>query len=658
MARGGVRTHVVAGAVAVSLLCGGLPAGAGAVSAGTGRVAFGVTELISVDRFDGQADAGSDGARLSADGLHVAFTSEATDLVAGDTNALRDVFLRDLEAGTTELVSIDRFGGAADGTSGFDGSGLASVSADGRYVAFQSAATDLVAGDTNGHNDVFVRDMTAGTTTLVSVDSGGGASDAASGAPVLSDDGRTVAFWSNATDLVGGDTNAATDVFVRDLDAGTTTLVSVDAAGGPSDGFSGSSPIGMPAISADGGHVAFGSGATDLVDSDTNGKTDVFVRDLDLGVTTLVSVDAGGGPSADHSTEPALSADGSVVAFWSRANDLVAGDTNGVNDVFVRDVGAGVTTLVSADLTGEAGDGDSRRADISADGRFVTFQSSASDLVAGDTNFALDVFVRDVVIGETELVSVDSSGGPADDGSFQPSIDGAGTNVAFTSSAHDLVAGGSSGGIELFVRGLAGTPGCAPDPVVTGPFSDVGPSHPFCDEISWLIGAGITSGYDDGTYRPTAQVSRAAMAAFLYRFEGSPAFTAPGTATFTDVPTGHPFFHEIEWLAASGITGGFPDGTFRPGSSVSRQAMAAFLHRQSGEPPFTDPEVASFTDVPLDSTFFHQIEWLASTGITTGFADGTFKPGATVTRQAMAAFLQRLDELAAPSGGELEAVLP
>ena len=174
-------------------------------------------------------------------------------------------------------------------------------------------------------------------------------------------------------------------------------------------------------------------------------------------------------------------------------------------------------------------------------------------------------------------------------------------------------------------------------------FTDVPAGHPFIDAIEWLAESGVTTGFPDGGFHPSAPVERQAMAAFLYRFAGEPAFTTPTTPTFTDVPTGHPFFREIEWLASTGITTGWPDGTFRPSASVERQAMAAFLYRFADEPEFTDPPTASFVDVPTTSPFFTEIEWLASTRITTGWSDGTFRPTNRVERQAMAAFLMRFD---------------
>ena len=177
------------------------------------------------------------------------------------------------------------------------------------------------------------------------------------------------------------------------------------------------------------------------------------------------------------------------------------------------------------------------------------------------------------------------------------------------------------------------------------PFCDVQSNHPFRSEILWVHDQGIADGYADGTFRPLAPVSRQAMAAFLFRLSGLPSFDAPNPPTFTDVGTNHLFRREIEWLDAEGITTGYPDGRFRPLASISRQAMAAFMYRYAGEPAFDPPATPGFTDTQVGRPFYAEIHWLASTNITTGYADGTFRPDANVSRQAMAAFLFRLDGL-------------
>lgn len=172
-------------------------------------------------------------------------------------------------------------------------------------------------------------------------------------------------------------------------------------------------------------------------------------------------------------------------------------------------------------------------------------------------------------------------------------------------------------------------------------FTDVPTTHPFHSEILWLADQGITRGYADGTFRPSDAVARDAMAAFLYRMQGSPDFTPPATSPFSDVPTTYKFYKEVTWLANTGVTTGYADGTFRPADPVNRDAMAAYLYRISGNPTFTPPSTSPFKDVPKTFKFYKEITWLANEGITTGYADGTFRPGSAVNRDAMAAYMFR-----------------
>ncbi|MEU7650005.1 RICIN domain-containing protein [Streptomyces huasconensis] len=347
----------------------------------------GTTERVSLT--DGDAESSpaewSDEPSISGDGRYVAFESVARALVNGDTNNQRDVFVRDRVAGTTQRVSV-----ATNGTQSNNWSFAPSVSADGRYVAFTSGASNLVAGDTNGADDVFVHDRQTRTTQRVSVAGGGAQGNAESRTPSLSADGRHVAFTSAASNLVAGDTNGAEDVFVRDLGSGTTQRVSVTGAGAQGD--RGSS---WPSLSADGRHVAFSSSAANLVSGDTNGRIDVYVRDRQAGTTQRVSVADNGTQGDGHSAGASVSADGRHVAFSSSATNLIARDANAVGDVFVHDRQTGKTQRVSTAYA-DGGDGDhySSEASLSADGRLTVFSSAASDLVPGDTNATYDVFAR------------------------------------------------------------------------------------------------------------------------------------------------------------------------------------------------------------------------------------------------------------------------
>ncbi len=400
------------------------------------------TERVSVDTTGGDPDNQSTNPSISADGRYVAFDSAASDLVAGDGNGMDDVFVRDRRTNTTTRVSVDGAGFDPDNFSGFP-----SISADGRYVAFQSWATDLVGGDSNGTLDVFVRDLQTNTTSRVSVDTAGGDPDNQSQNPSISADGRYVAFDSFATDLVVGDGNGQADVFVRDRQTNTTVRASVDTAGGDPDNWSQNS-----SISADGRYVAFQSWASDLVVGDGNGQADIFVRDLQTNTTVRVSVDTAGGDPDSFSWNPSISADGRYVAFHSFATDLVAGDGNGMTDIFVRDLQTNTTTRVSVDTAGGDPDGPSLFPSISADGRYVAFDSWATDLVAGDGNAATDVFVRDLQTNTTERASVDTAGGDPDGPSQNSSISAEGRYVAFSSFATDLVVGDGNGMTDVFVR--------------------------------------------------------------------------------------------------------------------------------------------------------------------------------------------------------------
>jgi Tol biopolymer transport system component len=585
------------------------------------------TTLVSVN-ISGVAGGNGDSlpVAISTNGRYALLESSASDLVSGDTNAVTDVFVRDLVASNTVLVSV-----STNSSVGNSPSRSATMTPDGRYVAFVSAANNLVAGDTNRIPDVFVRDLQAGVTVLASVGAQSTNRTYALGsseAPELTPDGRYVAFFSTATNLVAG-APAGGDVYVRDLVAGTTTWASVGArsavlsalkktsatsynhalsadgqfvayeasswagpgqiplglilrysrasgltdlvytnaavstasyedirsldmtpdgrfiafvantnnttttcvqlwdattataslvSGGPNGQVTTNSTCDWPSIDSTGRFVAFVSSATNLttnaltgtyhiyvrdmqagtflVDADTNGvgtsispatvpamtpdarfigfdcldsslvandrnhDFDLFVRDLVAGTTELISAHdpslPSGTPNAHSSLGPASSsADGRFVAFSSEADNLASNDTNGCRDVFVRDLATGVTTLVSVDTNGFSGDGVSTDATMSPDGRYIAFTSSADNLVAGDNNNAPDVFIRDLQTGTTTLVSVNSAGsGPGNRASYAPIASLNGRFVLFRSLAYNLVTG-STTSENLFLRDVS-----------------------------------------------------------------------------------------------------------------------------------------------------------------------------------------------------------
>ena len=399
-------------------------------------------ERVSVDFGGGDGDAACYRSSISSDGRYVAFDSSATDLVAGDGNGVYDVFVRDRQTDATTRVSVDSGGGQ-----GFGNSTTPSISADGRYVAFQSLADTLVGGDTNTVYDVFVHDRQTGETTRVSVDSGGIEGDNASSSSSISADGRYVAFSSLATNLVLVDGNGSRDVFVHDRQTGTTEMVSVDSGGTEGNGNSN-----WPSISADGRYVAFESLADnlDLMLPDVNGVSDIFVHDRLAGETTRVSVDSGGSEGNNASYGASISAYGRYVAFESLAWNLVPGDGNGFWDIFVRDRQTLETTRASLTWTGGEANGDCLDASISSDGQYVAFQSWSDILVPGDGNAMRDIFVRDRQASQTVRVSVDAGGGEVNGDSYVPAISGNGRYVAFGSDATNLVIGDGNSVRDIF----------------------------------------------------------------------------------------------------------------------------------------------------------------------------------------------------------------
>jgi Tol biopolymer transport system component len=405
------------------------------------------TTRVSVDSSGRQANSWSDEPSISDDGRYVVFASRATNLVSTDLSSDLDVFLHDVLTGQTSIVSI-----STSGANGHDDSFDASISGDGRFVVFESLATNLVAGDTNGTSDVFVRDRATQETTRVSVDSSGIQANDWSDLPAVSADGRWIVFQSGATNLVPGDTNGTSDVFLHDRATGATTRVSVASDGAEGNGTvirSSFAPAG--AVSSDGRFVAFDSSATNLVLGDTNGADDVFVHDVATGATTRVSVDSAGHEADGGSTTARISADGRFVAFFSTATNLVIGDTNRLSDVFVHDRETGVTTRVSVDsVGGQANGGSGPSLNLSATGRFVAFDTVASNLVYDDNNRTSDVYLHDRETGQTTRVSVDSAGrqSVSNYGSYGCDVSSDGRFVAFGSYAGDLVPGDTNTGCD------------------------------------------------------------------------------------------------------------------------------------------------------------------------------------------------------------------
>lgn len=383
---------------------------------------------------------------VSGDGRLIAFSSAAQDLVPHDRNGTVDVFVRNHQSGTTVRASGGSFGQEANGYSSSP-----SISGSGRFVAFQSSATNLVSGDTNATHDIFVHDLQTDATTRVSVNSAGTQANGLCLDPSIFHEGRFVAFDSRATNLVRSDTNEARDVFVHDRLTGHTTRVSVDSNGNQAGG---PYPHSLdPVISADGNRIVYLSYASDLVANDTNGAFDIFVHDRTTGQTMRVSVDSAGLEANRDSAYPCISGDGSVVAFESYASNLVAGDTNGQLDVFLHTIASSETARASVSTTGEEANSWSRGPAMSFEGRYVGFVSGASNLIVGDTNLKYDVFVYDGITAETNRISIGTDGGEGNEnsqGSVAMSNDG--HFVTFSSAASNLVPGDANNNWDVFIR--------------------------------------------------------------------------------------------------------------------------------------------------------------------------------------------------------------
>jgi Tol biopolymer transport system component len=387
----------------------------------------GSTQRVSV----GTGEAGLSGleASISADGSVVAFANA-------------NVRVYDRRTRQSLVANVD-----ARGTPGGSANAGAALSADGLVVAFSSTSSILVPGDLNGAEDVFVHDLRTRVTTRVSVSSSGAEGNRASRGPAISADGRFVAFASFADNLVAADTNNADDVFVHDRLSGVTVRVSRNTLGVQGNQHSRDS-----AISGDGRFVAFGSDASNLVFDDTNQAEDVFVHDRSTGATVRVSVDATGREGNRASSRPSLSADGALVAFDSLAGNLVFLDTNGVAEVFVRDLASGAIVRVSQDAGGAQANAASTRAALAGSGCCVAFQSDATNLVAEDRNGATDVFLHRLGSAGVERVSLDANGGEVLRPSLRPDLSGDGRFVAFDSDSDRLVPGDRNTQPDVFVR--------------------------------------------------------------------------------------------------------------------------------------------------------------------------------------------------------------
>lgn len=417
--------------------------------------AAGQTSLISINPATlVPPDSDSMQTSISANGRLVAFRSYATNLVANDNNNSNDIFVYDRVTNGLSRVSV-----SSAGTEGNNASRNPAISADGLFVAFDSGANNLKpAGvtDNNFTDDVFLFNRKTNVQKLISLAANGtNTGNGSSSNPSVSADGRYVAFESTASDLIASDGNGATsDIFVRDSVSNSIWRISKAYTGAAANGDSVN-----PAISADGRYVAYVSYASNIVNPDTNAAPDVFVYDRLLNYTRRVSVETLSGNQADggSSNKPAISADGRYIVFNSSATNLVGigNDTNGFNDVFIHDRVNFTTQLVTVDPAGNQADGNSGvysgALSVSSDGRFVAFDSDASNLIANDTNGLTDVFMRDTLIGKTSIISVATNGQLGDSISEDAAISADSRFVSFSSNATNFAPNGFAGS-DVFLR--------------------------------------------------------------------------------------------------------------------------------------------------------------------------------------------------------------
>lgn len=710
-----------------------------------------VTERASLTDYGGAADGASWGASLSDNARYVCFYSGAGNIVWDDENSSEDVFVRDRLFDTIELISR-----SPGGEPGNNHSMYPEISGDGRYVAFCSMANDLVSGDTNGFMDVFVRDLQTDLTLLVSVSPTGPTNEKSTDC-AISADGRYVAFQSEATNLIEGETYGWPGIYLADLATPTPSVTAVSVS------WEGNAPNGSsirPSISSDGRYVAFRSQATDLLPGDTNGFADVFLRDVVTPSTSVVSVAdlTGAQGNGDVAAGTAVTPDGRYVAFASYASNLVPGDANGKCDVFVRDLVDGRTELVSISTAGAQGNeesgGGSWMLAISDDGRYVAFASLASNLVDGDTNEAWDVFVRDRVASTTTRVSVSTAGNEGNDdaGFYSVALSADGLTSAFDSYADNLVPLDTNGGPDVFVRGaqlspqapilvingdddyttspdvtLSIDPGDYPELRFKNEDEDWTAWEPAATERAWTLSAGdgvkrvyiqgrsgadlsvehydeifldataptdlsivIEGGAETSLSRVVTLTLTAAGATEMrlrneseawiewepfestrdwklshdrgtktVGFQCRDAFgnTSPEVTdtiqliTFTDVPEAYWAFEEIMACVDAAVVAGYPDGSYRPQVPVGRDQMAVYIARSlAGGDEYvpTGPAEASFSDVPTDHWAFDYIEYSMAQNVVQGYPDGEYKPLLEVDRAQMAVYIAR--SIVTPTG--------
>jgi hypothetical protein len=387
---------------------------------------------------------------VSADGNLVVFSSLASNLVTGDTNGVLDAYAWNRSAGTVTLASADANGNQFD-TPSTD----AKISPNGRYIAFDNGG------------DVYVKDLQTGALERISQPNSdpAGEPDQPAYADGVTSSGLVV-FESKATNLVTGDTNGTSDVFVRQLQDAPIQQVSVSSddvggAEGNADSYAGTA-------SDDGQYVVFASRASNLAANSTNGQAGIFIRDLATRTTTLVSGPSGGGQADGDASFPSISSNGQLVAFNSDATNLAAGNPSGYQQVYVWNLDTGALERASQTNDGTAGNGDSTEPALSGDGSRVAFRSIATNLATGDTNGADDVFVQDLAQHLISRVNVTSKLTQANNSSFGPSLNNDGTIIAFPSDATNLTGSAAGTPEQIITSDITQLPLSGATPTITG----------------------------------------------------------------------------------------------------------------------------------------------------------------------------------------------
>lgn len=405
----------------------------------------GATELVSKTTDGLQVDGRSEEASISANGEYVVFESNAADFVAGDTppsstndSSTDDIFVVHLPTGTVELISVGLDGLPANG------SRKPTISGDGRFVAFQSFATNLVPDDTNELEDIFLFDRDSQTMTRINLAPGGGQANERSDEVAISNDGWFMAFESVASNLIDVDTNDERDIFVWSRASNTIERVSIAHDGSEPDRLSD-----QPSLSADGRYVVFESNATNLVPDDTNSRRDIFLYDRELDQIERIDVAADGTQGDGSSEKPTVSADGRFVAFDSASMNLVSQTLDGTSNIFVKDRATGEVELISRSTAGVVADAFCEEATMSADGRFVSFDCPGTALTDSDTGGTENVYVYDRASQVMTLASTGLGVQGPDGRSYRPSVTT--DALAFSSLATNLVEVDDNDAEDIFV---------------------------------------------------------------------------------------------------------------------------------------------------------------------------------------------------------------